>query len=188
MSHRRIPTGQLRFEHLEDRWMLTTFVDPGRRLEADFLADVDGDGDLDGVSASQWWSNDGTGRFTRQGVFTESVGRLQDMGDVDGDGKLDALFAVGRDGGTEFQVRQNEGQWQLAERAQTIGPVSRLGEFSRGGAVFGDFDGDSLLDILEVEAQQTASDEGQASYRIWFNDGQGGFTRSGDAFGVLTPA
>lgn len=189
MSRYRSSNRLSRFEQLENRLLLTTFVDTRWRVDAEFLADVDGDGDLDGVATSHWVENDGSGRFTTQHAFGASAGRLQVLGDVDGDGDLDALFAVSRDEGIELQVRLNEGQGRFAINAQTVGQPSQVSFDYRDAKLLADFDGDSFLDILTVEAEETSPEFPElqrASFRMWFNDGQGHFTRRGDSFGERT--
>jgi hypothetical protein len=68
-------------------------------------ADLDGDGDLDVLSASEndnkiaWYANDGTGRFGPQQVITTEADGAESVyaADLDGDGDLDVLSASARD-------------------------------------------------------------------------------------------
>ena len=66
-----------------------------------YAADLDGDGDLDVLSASSdddkiaWYENDGTGQFGPQQVITTQADGANSVyaGDFDGDGDLDVLSA-----------------------------------------------------------------------------------------------
>jgi len=66
-----------------------------------YAADLDGDGDLDVLSASSrddeiaWYANDGTGQFGFQRVITTEADRAQSVyaADLDGDGDMDVLSA-----------------------------------------------------------------------------------------------
>ncbi len=67
-------------------------------------ADVDGDGDLDVLSASvdddkiAWYENDGSQNFTAHTITTGANGaRSVSTADVDGDGDLDVLSASAND-------------------------------------------------------------------------------------------
>ena len=65
-----------------------------------FAADVDGDGDIDVLSASfgnpevRWYENDGSGNFTQHTVNDTVEGAYNVFAaDVDGDGDMDVLSA-----------------------------------------------------------------------------------------------
>lgn len=68
---------------------------------ADGAADLDGDGDVDVLSASAadskiaWYANDGSGDFTSQQVITTAPALPSSVhaADLDGDGDLDVLSA-----------------------------------------------------------------------------------------------
>ena len=70
-----------------------------------YAADLDGDGDLDVLSASEdddkiaWYENDGSGNFGDQQVITTSAAGAESVyaADLDGDGDLDVLSASYRD-------------------------------------------------------------------------------------------
>ncbi len=101
-----------------------TFAASGQRLpdmndagEAVFLADLDGDGDLDALlggktQAAIWW-NDGPGGFRDSGQrlrYSERHGLA--VGDFNGDGHMD-VFAAAYDAG--FQLWLNPGDGRLLE-------------------------------------------------------------------------
>ena len=65
-----------------------------------FAADLDGDGDLDVLSASRtddkiaWYENDGSQNFTEHTISTAADGaRSVFAADMDGDGDMDVLSA-----------------------------------------------------------------------------------------------
>ncbi len=94
-----------------------------------FAADVDGDGDMDVLSASvlddtiAWYENDGSENFTRYTISTTAVGAVSVFAaDVDGDGDLDVLCAslnddkiawYENDGSENFtsHTDQHDGRW-----------------------------------------------------------------------------
>ena len=85
-------------------WAPQTFSTAADGAEAVFAADVDGDGDLDALSAAlrndtiAWYRNEGSGRrgvFRSREVLVETTDgpRAVHTSDVDGDGDLDVLLA-----------------------------------------------------------------------------------------------
>jgi uncharacterized repeat protein (TIGR01451 family) len=128
------------------------------------LGDVDDDGDLDAVDASNGaehvYLNDGTGQFAPHPIGPTFGGGWTsydlDLGDVDGDGDLDAVVA-----GTPHRVYLNEG-------AGLLFPHPSVPTFGGGYSVnLGDVDGDSDLDVV-------SSIYGE--YYVYLNDGTGQFT------------
>jgi uncharacterized repeat protein (TIGR01451 family) len=131
------------------------------------LGDLDSDGDLDSVWASQEtyevWLNDGAGSFTDSG---QTLGDLEEpalaLGDLNGDGHLDILA---NDGGT--RVWLNDGTGVFTDSGHSLGlPVDQ--------AVLGDLDGDGDLDVMK----------NGLGTEIWLNDSTGVFTESNQ---VLEP-
>ncbi|MEQ9391498.1 MAG: FG-GAP-like repeat-containing protein [Balneola sp.] len=118
-----------------------------------FSADVDGDGDLDLMSASvtddkiAWYENDGANNpsFTEQVISTTANGAQSVYAaDVDGDGDIDLLSASNSD--DKIAWYENDG---AADPAFTERVVSTSANFAL--SVFAtDVDGDGDIDILSA--------------------------------------
>jgi hypothetical protein len=137
--------------------------------------DFDGDGHMDLVVAnadapSAIWLNDGDGDFTLGAVFPgTSAMEAVVVGDLDGDMYLDLVFA----GDGQNSVWLNDGTGTFTE-SQT------LGSGSGHDVALGDLDGDGSLDIVVADDGSGAG----AGVRVWFNDGAGQFTDSGQSLGL----
>jgi hypothetical protein len=131
------------------------------------LGDMDGDGDLDIVTANQGSRtvsvrlNDGTGQFGGgSDVAVDYYPTRVALGDLDGDGDLDLVVSTVAG---QLNVRLNEG----------VGTF-RAGQSVRAGSnttdvVLGDVDGDGDLDAL---AANLSSD----TFSVRLNDGAGTFS------------
>ncbi|GAB4018798.1 beta strand repeat-containing protein [Spirosoma koreense] len=151
------------------------------------LGDVDGDGDLDFVTANftnetvSVRLNDGSGSFSPHPNNSELSfsDRPQDvaLGDIDGDGDLDLLIAKDQnDVGESYtvSVRLNDGSGTFTPPA--LNPEVSVGSGPQSIAL-GDVDGDGDLDLL------TANEFGNGvSLRL--NDGSGNFIRLDTNSGV----
>jgi hypothetical protein len=134
-----------------------------------YAADLDGDGDLDVLSASYeddkiaWYANDGTGRFGRQQVITTEADRANCVyaADLDGDGDLDVLSASATD---------NKIAWYANDGSGQFGPQQVITTEADGATCVyaADLDGDGDLDVLSA----SAADDTIAWYA---NDGTGQF-------------
>jgi hypothetical protein len=130
-------------------------------------ADVDGDGDLDVLSASAdddkiaWYENNGS-NFTQRIISTDVLGAFSvQAADVDGDGDIDVLSASLND--SKIAWYENNGSQIFTEQVIS---TRAFGAFSVQAA---DVDGDGDIDVLSA----SASDNKIAWYE---NDGTQGFT------------
>lgn len=143
------------------------------------LCDVDNDDDLDCIltniaSNCELWFNDGLANFTYSGQnIGESTFNTQTaMGDLDGDGDLDVYISVSND--SPDHVWLNDGNGNFTDSFQ------RLGNFSSNSVALGDLDGDGDLDAYV--ACRNLSNASQPNV-VWFNDGKGNFSDSGQRLG-----
>jgi len=130
--------------------------------------DVDGDGDLDVLSASAndnkiaWYENHGSQDFTRHTITTSAAyANIVYAADVDGDGDLDVLSASKNDDTIAWY--ENDGSESFTEHAIS---TSADGAFSVYAV---DVDGDGDMDVLSA----SAGDDKIAWYE---NDGSESFT------------
>jgi hypothetical protein len=139
------------------------------------VADVDGDGlpDIYFVSqlgGNELWKNLGNGKFKN---ITESAGvALKDrvsvsasFADIDNDGDPDLYVTTVRGGNVLFE---NDGKGHFKDISKDSG-LDYVGHSS--GAVFFDYDNDSLLDVLVLNVGKYTTDErGPGGYFIGFSD------------------
>lgn len=158
------------------------FVDSGQYLGTNAarrggaVADIDDDGDLDIIEATDTstapnriWLNDGNGIFTDSGqnlgeVFTRAAA----VGDVDDDDDIDILFA--NNGRNTLYL--NDGNGAFTDSGHVF---SVTGTFD---VALIDIDDDGDLDIFEANGRL----DGEPNL-VWFNDGNGVFTDSGQELG-----
>ena len=116
--------------------------------ESVYSADLDGDGDMDVLSASMfddkiaWYENDGRGSFSSEKIITTSADYAQSVyaADLDGDGDMDVLSASGGD--NKIAWYENEGSGTFSTQkviTKSYGVVTLYAT---------DLDGDGDMDIL----------------------------------------
>lgn len=147
--------------------VITTNSDGARSV---FAIDLDGDGDADVISASEfdnkiaWYENDGFGIFGGQQVVTTEAHGAKSVlaADLDGDGDPDLLSASSTD---------NKIAWYQNDGLGNFGPQLVITTDAQGAwSVFvADLDGDSDPDVLSA----SATDNKIAWYEN--TDGLGGF-------------
>ena len=150
------------------------------------LGDVDGDGDLDLVTAWNRWGehsphwgwmvafNDGLGdlvpthNVTRPSRERPGMPILSIWGDdFDGDGLLDLAFQEG----LNLELWHNRGEDGFA----TILQLPNVGFV---GLADGEGDGDVDLLVMEYDDESLENHEGTSQAILWFNDGDAEFARS----------
>jgi hypothetical protein len=158
---------KLSFEPLEPRRVLSTvsfisrgdFASSSDGADVVFPADLDGDGDVDVLSASQaddkiaWYENvDGRGTFGPQRVITNLAGgaRAVHAADLDGDGDMDVLSASGD---ILRQVGDSKIAWyENLDGGASFGPQQLIASDVAGArfVTAADVDGDGDLDALSL--------------------------------------
>jgi putative intracellular protease/amidase len=141
------------------------------------LLDLNGDGHID-VHVSYYsesgtpdrvYLNDGHAVFSDSGLLLEED--TLGWGDLDGDGDVDYF---GKNWGEGYVVGLNDGQGRFTAGWQMSDP-----EVTLGGIGLADFDSDGDLDALVANGfRETGSQPG----RLFWNDGTGQFSDSGDLF------
>ena len=134
-----------------------------------YAADVDGDGDLDIVTASKtdsssngkvtWWENGGSGTWAANDIATNVDARSVYVEDIDGDGDLDVVAAL---------FTQNTIKLYLNSGASNpVWTASNIDTNAKGATDVhaADMDGDGYLDVVS----SSLDDDTIAWYK---NDGQ----------------
>ena len=148
-----------------------------------FAADMDGDGDMDVLSASNgdskiaWYENDGSQNFTAYTISDTAGGARSVFAvDMDGDGDMDVLCALAYD--DEIAWYENDGSQNFTEHTITSTADEVHSVFAA------DVDGDGDMDVLSA----SAADNKIAWYE---NDGSQNFTQhtilitAGEAWSVF---
>ena len=158
------------------------FEDSGQKLgnEKDQyikLADIDNDGDLDAIEAGDSIKvrlNDSAGHFT---LSQNIQGHNMDLADLDGDSDLDMFITFNGPTNTNHnQVWINDGAGFFKNSNQELGIRD-----SRGIAL-DDLDNDGDIDAF-VANHMNVYTELEGGNQVFFNDGNGIFTNSGQELG-----
>ena len=132
-----------------------------------YAVDVDGDGDIDVLSASSgddkiaWYENDGNGNFTPHTITTNADGASSVYAiDVDGDGDIDVLSASYED--DKIAWYENDGNENFTSHTITTSAGHARSVYAL------DLDGDGDIDVLSASSWD---------YKIaWYeNDGNENF-------------
>jgi len=133
------------------------------------VGDLDGDGDLDILSASSlddriaWYKNDGSGKFGSQQTITTSANYAHRVttADLDGDGDIDVISASSVD--DRIAWYENDGSGNFGPQ-QTVTTAADLAY----NVIATDLDGDGDIDIVSASAFD--------GLLAWYeNDGSGNF-------------
>ncbi|NHN24971.1 T9SS type A sorting domain-containing protein [Flavobacterium jejuense] len=116
-----------------------------------FSADLDGDGDLDVLSASiddnkiAWYANDGSGNFGSQQIITTSVDEAWEVyaADLDNDGDMDVISASAGDDRIAWYENDGSGNFGSQQTITTHANLVRRIHVS-------DMDGDGDLDVIST--------------------------------------
>jgi len=135
-----------------------------------YAADMDGDGDMDVLSASwnddkiAWYKNDGAGFFTAQPSITETADGAYSVyaADLDGDGDMDVLSASWYDDKIAWYMNDGTGGFTAQSSITTAADGAQ-------SVYAADLDGDGNMDVLSASWY----DDKIAWYK---NDGAGFFT------------
>jgi hypothetical protein len=152
----------------------TTITTQVEEVLSVMVADLDGDGAPDALSASSndnkvaWYPNDGSGRFTSQQVISTQADGAADThaADLDGDGDQDVLSASLVDDKVAWYMNDGSGDFSNEQVISTSADAA----FAVHAA---DLDGDGDQDVLSASQQ----DDRIAWYA---NDGSGGFDAAQD--------
>jgi hypothetical protein len=143
------------------------------------LGDINGDGQTDVVLVSwPYWQtsifiNSGDGFFDRGSYSVRGESEAgAELADLNGNGSLD-LFVV-----SCCVWLNNDGGW-----FDRSGPTLHIP--GSNGAALGDLNGNGFVDAFVVSGRAAGSDTPQTPNSIWFNDGQGRFSDSGQQLGLM---
>ncbi len=154
--------------------IITTSANTARSV---YASDIDGDGDMDVLSASSldnkiaWYKNDGQGNFGVQRIISTKDGAYSVYSvDIDGDGDMDVLSAALHDDEiTWYENTDGYGTFGIHHTITTIANGAR-------SVYASDIDGDGDMDVLSAAYTVTFSGNSNSSVAWYENtNGQGSF-------------
>lgn len=139
------------------------------------LGDIDNDGDIDAAIAVAntevaLWLNDGNGLFSSGGTLAANSPLDLALAHLDDDDRLDLFVAQANSPDLVYLNDVNNGWTDTGQQ---------LGNASSKGVEFADLNGDGFLDAFIAHADGGLG----APNSVWFNDGNGVFTDSGQQLG-----
>lgn len=170
-----------------------SFINSGQRLTSGktnsvVLADLNGNGDLHILESNDFsnrrWSNDGNGVFFFLPTNYGNGGNETAVADLNGDGHLD--FFVARRRVTLADTGENE-VWLAVENSGFItfqNSGQKLGNTDSQGVALADLNGDGFVDAFVANAAYRGDPPTSNANTVWFNDGNGNFSDSGQRLGI----
>ncbi|KAH8061221.1 hypothetical protein JL721_8881 [Aureococcus anophagefferens] len=136
-----------------------------------FAIDLDGDGDVDALSASfrddtvAWYENDGSQSFSERVITNSADGAYSVFAiDVDGNGDVDALASLNDDTVAWYE---NDGAQSFTERFITNSANGAISVFAI------DVDGDGDVDALSAPSRSVITNSADGAYSVYAIDVDG---------------
>ncbi|MCB8975843.1 MAG: VCBS repeat-containing protein, partial [Ardenticatenaceae bacterium] len=183
-------TNQVADTTAETAW---NFVNSGQQLtigktNSVVLADLNGNGDLHILESNDFsnrrWTNDGHGVFFFLPTNYGTGGQESAVADLNGDGHLDFFVARGRV--TLADTGENQ-VWLAAENNSFItfqNSGQQLGNANSRGVALADLNGDGFVDAFVANSRYGGDPPVSNANTVWFNDGAGNFSDSGQRLGI----
>ncbi|MCB8925441.1 MAG: VCBS repeat-containing protein [Ardenticatenaceae bacterium] len=170
-----------------------SFVNSGQQLtigktNSVVLADLNGNGNLDILESNDFqnrrWTNNGDGSFLFLPSNYGAGGNESALADLNGDGLLD--FFVARKRVLTSDTGENE-VWLAVNNNSFItfqNSGQKLGNTDSRGVALADLNGDGFVDAFVANASYRGEPPTSNGNTVWFNDGNGNFSDSGQLLGI----
>ena len=170
-----------------------SFVNSGQQLtigktNSVVLADLNGNGNLDILESNDFqnrrWTNNGDGSFLFLPSNYGAGGNESALADLNGDGLLD--FFVARKRVLTSDTGENE-VWLAVNNNSFItfqNSGQKLGNTDSRGVALADLNGDGFVDAFVANASYRGEPPTSNGNTVWFNDGAGNFSDSGQRLGI----